>query len=146
MSKSDIINLSCNDDEMHYLYLGDRAEGRYYLIYARKNNYSSLDDFLEKALALLDAEEDLTDCWDSYTNDYRDSEHIRVENPMKSWKITGYKPKTSGTPYQYEKHPVTVIIDNIVSIVDIGHQEWDDSTTVFETETDYFFYHWYTSA
>ena len=149
MSKGDVIKLSCSDDEMHYLYLGEPSdEVGAHFVYARKSNYSSLDVFLEKALALLDAEEaDWVDDWDNYTKTYRGMEYTPASKQFNRLEIHRLKRKISDTPFaEFERNHVTVIIDNIISIMELGPQEWNETAKIIETETEYFFYHWYTNA
>ena len=145
MSEPNTIIIQASDDEMHHLCIGEpRFEVLCHIIYARKNNYPSREDFLEKALAFLDSEEDMTGYADNYSDEYGCSECTEVKNPVRTFEFVSYKARHYDTGY--EEKPKTFVIDNIVSIINIGLQRWTNHVQLIETETDYIFSIWYTNA
>ena len=146
MKEYDEIMIHSNDDEMHYLYLGGPDyEGHNDIVYARKTNFSSLEDFIVKATARLDLEYENYE-WepDNYTNTFCTQALVPLHGFEKSWRLTHLFIRDYCNFRRLSVAPV--VIDNIVSVMEIGPQKWDDTAHVIETVTDYVFYIWGTSG
>ena len=146
MYKPNTILILASDDEMHHLCIGNPGtEEHCHLVYARKNNYPSWEEFLDKALAFLDVKEDLTDSSDNYSDEYGCEQCIHVNDPRRKIELESLRIWHYDT-YCYGKGSNTFVIDNIVSIINIGLQRWNNHVQLIETKTDFIFYNWSTSA
>ena len=134
------MKIQSKDTGIHYMYFGrPRSEESYYFIFTQKSNVSSTKDFLAKALALADSKEDER----GWTETYLDQNCTPAEC-SDSLRLPDLQPWTEGAGYEAET--VTVVVGPIISCLLVGPQEWNDRTSIIETETDYIFYHWHTTA
>ena len=135
-----VLKIQSKDTEMHDMHFGrPHSEEEYLFIFTQKTNVSSVKEFLTKALALADSKEGGCE----WTETYLDLDCTPVECSS-SLRLPDLKQWTEDAGY--EKEPVTVVIEPIISCSDLGPQEWNERTSIIETETDYIFYNWYTTA
>lgn len=135
-----VMKIQSKDTRMHYMYLGrPQSEEEYFLIFTQKTSVSSREEFLTKALAFADS----IDGGREWTEKYSDPDRTPVEC-SNSMRLPDLKRWSEGSGY--EKETVTVVIEPIISCLDLGPQEWNVKTRIIETETDYIFYSWHTAA
>ena len=128
-----VLRIQSDSPGLHYSDFGE-FEGGYSFICAGKTEYSSMEVFLKKAIDFMVSREGGD--W----LDYHEMERIPVDNADKSLVFHGLKRKVADSDIEAET--VTVIIEPINGIVDIGLQEWNDKTCIIETETDFVFCHY----
>lgn len=104
------------------------------LVIAPKSAYSSLDEFVTKALVFLESDEDFYDNW---TERYRK----RSYSPVTDEEIRWMKSRLDEMDQQ-----VSILYEPIIHVVHIIPPKWNDVTLGIETETEYIFYTWGTAA
>ena len=135
-----VFKIQSKDTGMHDVHLGrPQSEEEYYLIFTQKTSVSSRKEFLAKALAFADSK----DGGGEWTETYRDLKYtpVKCSNSMRLPDLKRWSEDNG-----YEKETVTVVIEPIISCLDLGPQEWNVKTRIIETETDYIFYSWHTTA
>ena len=135
-----VLKIQSKDTGMHYVHLGrPQSEEEYFLVFTQKTSVSSRKEFLTKALAFADSK----DGGCEWTETYRDLKYTLVKC-SNSLRLPDLKRWSEGSGY--EKETVTVVIEPIISCMDLGPQEWNVNTRIIETETDYILYSWHTAA
>ncbi len=135
-----VLKIQSKDAGMHYVHLGrPQSEEECFLIFTKKTSVSSWKEFLTKASDFADSKDDGCE----WTEKYPDLNCIPVEcsNSMRLPDLKRWSQDNG-----YEKETVTVVIEPIISCMDLGLQEWNVRTKMIETETDYIFYSWHTTA
>ncbi len=130
------LRIRCEDGAMQALYFQGPGTGDVNVfVVAPKTGFASPDDFIAEALAFADAEEG----GQAWTEKYADLDRTPAEPGGDRWKLPFRRRRLSGN--QLDKKAVTIIMEPVVSVVDLGPQEDSDRTCVLETDTDYIFFH-----
>lgn len=93
-----------------------------------------MDDFVTHALIYLQSHEDFCDNW---TEMYKNRIYSPIDNQEKKWMKSRLDEMNQRISIAYEA---------IVRAVYIIPPEWNDITVGLETELEYIFYQWGTSA
>lgn len=104
------------------------------LIIAPKNLYSSMDEFVVKAVDFLAQDGDFCDGW---ADMYNTRSYSGLTEGDKSWMLSRLDAMNQRVHIAYEP---------IISAVHIVPPKWNDITIGVETEEEYIFYSWGTSA
>lgn len=104
------------------------------MVLASKKDYSSMDDFVTHALIYLQSHEDFCDNW---TEMYKNRIYSPIDNQDKKWMKSRLDEMNQRISIAYEA---------IVRAVYVIPPEWNDITVGLETELEYIFYQWGTSA
>lgn len=127
---------------MRYFHFGiPWREEENILVFAPKAEYASLDEFVISALAFLSGKaEDEYDAnyWSGYYQGYRLVDADKFES---SWELSGYDYSVNE-----ENKLIHVIIEPVFRACRFGSQSWNEVTWCLETEKDYIFYAWWTTA
>lgn len=99
-----------------------------------KKDYLSLDEFVSKALEFLESDGEFFDNW---TEIYKRRSYSPVTDEEIMWMKSRLR--------EMDKR-ITILYEPIVNAVHIIPPEWNDITLGLETETEYIFYLWGTSA
>jgi len=106
----------------HFCFNKPEGEQSIIIVLASKKEYSSMDDFVTKALIYLESKERI---------------YSPVDDEEKKWMRSRLDDMDRLVNIAYEK---------IISAVHIIAPEWNDITLGIETESEYIFYQWGTSA
>lgn len=93
-----------------------------------------MDDFINQALHYLESHPDFCDNW---TEMYKDRIYAPIDDDEKKWMQSRFD--------EMNKR-ICIAYDPIISAVYIIAPEWNDITIGAETESEYLFYQWGTSA
>lgn len=104
------------------------------LIIAPKNLYSSMDEFVVKAVDFLSQDGDFCDGW---ADMYNTRSYSEVSEEDKNW---------MRSRLDEIGRRVHIVFQSIISAVHIVPPKWNDITIGVETEEEYIFYSWGTSA
>lgn len=104
------------------------------IVTASLSDFSSLDEFITAALTFLETDEDLCDNW---TELYKD----RVNLPASDEDIVFITERTNAMDLR-----VKIRFQPVKKAVNILPPKWNQVTMCLETEHDYIFYSWVTTA
>ncbi|SFC60325.1 hypothetical protein SAMN02910406_02019 [Ruminococcus albus] len=104
------------------------------MVLASKNDHSSMDDFVSKALIYLETHEDFCDNWSDM---YKNRIYTPIDDEEKKWMRSRLAEMSQR---------ISIAYDPIINAVYIIPPEWNDITIGVETESEYIFYQWTTSA
>lgn len=104
------------------------------IVLAPKSCYSSMDEFVTEALKFLESDGDFYDNW---TQMYKN----RTYTPADERDIKFMKSRLDEMNTK-----VNILYEPVIKAVYIIPPEWNDITLGIETETEYIFYMWGTSA
>lgn len=104
------------------------------MVLASKKDYSSMDDFVTNALIYLESHDDFSDNW---TEIYKDRVYSPVDEENKKWMKSRLDEMNQRISIAYE---------SVLNAVFIIPPKWNDITIGIETESEYIFYQWWTTA
>lgn len=104
------------------------------LVIAPKSLYSSMDEFVTKALQFLESDKEMCDNWREV---YKNRSYSEATEEDKSW---------MKSRLEAMNHQVHIVYEPIISAVHIIPPRWNDITLGVETEEEYIFYSWGTAA
>ena len=104
------------------------------IVLAPKSEYSLLDEFVTKALLFLESDGEFYDKW---TEMYQNRTYSPVNDEEKIW---------LKSRLDEMNQRVNILYESIVNVVHIIPPKWNDMTLGIETESEYIFYLWSTSA
>lgn len=110
------------------------SEQRIIMVIASLSEFSSLDKFITAALTFLETDEDLCDSW---TELYKE----RVNLPASDEDIAFITERTHAMNLR-----VKIRFQPVKKAVNILPPKWNQVTMCLETEHDYIFYSWVTTA
>ena len=110
------------------------SEQRIIMVIASLSEFSSLDKFITAALTFLETDEDLCDSW---TELYKE----RVNLPASDEDIAFITERTNAMDLR-----VKIRFQPVKKAVNILPPKWNQVTMCLETEHDYIFYSWVTTA
>lgn len=104
------------------------------IVLASKKDYLSMDDFVTQALNYLESNSEFYDKWNElYKN--------RIYSP-----IDEQEKKLMKSRLDEMNQRISIAYEPIISAVYIIPPEWNDITIGIETDSEYIFYQWGTSA
>lgn len=118
----------------HFCFNSPSSEQSIIIVLAPKNNYSSMDDFVAHALNYLEDDPEFCDAWNEM---YKNRIYSPVDEEEKKWMKSRFEEMNQRISIAYEP---------VISVVNIIPSEWNDITIGIETESEYIFYQWSTSA
>ena len=104
------------------------------IVLAPKKDYSSTDDFVSKALVYLESHPDFCDNWSEM---YKNRIYSPIDDNEKNW---------MKSRFEEMNQRISIAYDSIIGAVYVIPPEWNDITIAIETESEYIFYQWGTSA
>ncbi len=104
------------------------------LVIAPKTGYSSADDFLTKAFAFLNTDDDFRDDWDEIRQ-------RRCDTPASSEDISELQARFAAM-----NEKISVLHDPVLSAVHLVRPQWNEVYMLLETASEYIFYLWGTTA
>ena len=104
------------------------------LVIDSKSKYDSMDEFLDKAFEFMNTDGEFADKWEEY---YRDRVYTTVSDSDKEF---------MKNRIDEMNQKVAILHEPVISAVYIVPPKWNDITLGIETESDYVFYVWTTSA
>lgn len=110
------------------------SEESLFLIIAPKSLYSSMDEFVTKAVAFLEQDDD---CGDNWSEIYKNRSYSEVSEEDKN---------QMRSRLDEIGRRVHIVFQSIISAVHIVPPKWNDITIGVETEVEYIFYSWGTAA
>lgn len=103
-------------------------------VIASKKDYSSMDGFVTDALMYLESHKDFCDNWSEM---YQNRIYEPIDEEEKKW---------MKSRLDEMNQRISIAYDSVISAVYIIPPEWNDITIGAETESEYIFYKWGTSA
>ena len=104
------------------------------IVLAPKKDYASMDDFVAHALDYLESDPEFCDAWNEM---YKDRIYSPIDEEEKKWMKSRLEDMDQRISIAYEP---------VISAVHIIAPKWNDITIGVETESEYIFYQWGTSA
>ena len=104
------------------------------IVVASKKDYPSMDSFVTNALKYLESHKNFCDNW---TEMYKNRLYSPIDEEEKKW---------MKSRLEEMNQRISIAYDSIISAVYIIPPEWNDITIGVETESEYVFYQWGTSA
>ena len=104
------------------------------MVLAPKTDYPSMDSFVNAALLYLEAQKDFCDNWSEM---YKNRSYAPIDDDEKNWMRSRLAEMNQRISIAYEA---------VIRAVYIVPPEWNDITIGAETESEYIFYKWGTSA
>lgn len=118
----------------HFCFNNPSSEQNILIVLAPKSEYSSLDEFVTQALIYLESDGEFYDKW---TEMYRERTYSAVTDEEKRW---------MKTRFDEMNQQINILYESIINVVHIIPPKWNDMTLGIETEAEYIFYLWGTSA
>lgn len=104
------------------------------LVIAPKKEYSCMDEFVSQALDYLDSHEEFGDDWEER---YKNRTYSEVNEDELKWMMSKFNEMSER---------VSVVNEHVIKAVHVIPPEWNDITLGIETNQEYIFYWWGTSA
>ena len=118
----------------HFCFNNPSSEQNILIVLAPKSEYSSLDEFVTQALIYLESDGEFYDKW---TEMYQNRTYSPVNDEEKIW---------LKSRLDEMNQRINILYESIVNVVHIIPPKWNDMTLGIETESEYIFYLWSTSA
>lgn len=118
----------------HLCFNHPSGEQNILIVLASKKDYSSMDDFVTHALNYLESNPEFYDAWNEM---YQNRIYSPIDEREKNWMRSRLDEMNQRINIAYEP---------VISAVHIIAPEWNDITIGVETESEYIFYNWGTSA
>lgn len=118
----------------HCCFNNPSSEQNILIVLAPKSEYSSLDEFVTQALVYLESD---VEFYEKCTEMYRNRTYSPVTDEEKRW---------MKTRFDEMNQRINILYESIVNVVHIIPPKWNDMTLGIETESEYIFYLWGTSA
>lgn len=104
------------------------------IVLASKKDHASMDDFVTHALDYLESHPDFCDAWNEM---YKNRIYEPIDEQEKKW---------MKSRLDEMDHRISIAYEPVISAVYIIPPEWNSISIGVETDSDYVFYLWETSA